>query len=117
MSSTRYTRLLCSAAVIALASGTAAYADDANFNIQPQSLNTALNAFSEQSAHPVLFKSPEGITITTPTQTEILVSGTDKQQVGEVAAKIRGFRPPEPYKGKGVKYAGENIIRKEAKKA
>ena len=57
MSSTRYTRLLCSAAVIALASGTAAYADDANFNIQPQSLNTALNAFSEQSAHPVLLKS------------------------------------------------------------
>jgi large subunit ribosomal protein L6 len=65
----------------------------------------------------VLFKAPAGITITTPTQTEILVSGADKQRVGEVAAKIRGFRPPEPYKGKGVKYAGENIIRKEAKKA
>ena len=68
-------------------------------------------------SHPVLFKAPEGITITTPTQTEILVSGADKQRVGEVAAKIRGFRPPEPYKGKGVKYAGEKIIRKEAKKA
>ena len=68
-------------------------------------------------SHPVLFKTPDGITITTPTQTEILVSGTDKQRVGEVAAKIRSFRPPEPYKGKGVKYAGENIIRKEAKKA
>ena len=68
-------------------------------------------------SHPVLFKTPEGITITTPTQTEILVSGADKQRVGEVAAKIRGFRPPEPYKGKGVKYAGETIIRKEAKKA
>jgi large subunit ribosomal protein L6 len=68
-------------------------------------------------SHPVLFPAPEGITITTPTQTEILVSGADKQRVGEVAAKIRGFRPPEPYKGKGVKYAGENIIRKEAKKA
>ncbi len=53
-------------------------------------------------SHPVLFKAPEGITITTPTQTEILVSGADKQRVGEVAAKIRGFRPPEPYKGKGV---------------
>ena len=65
----------------------------------------------------MLFKAPEGITIATPTQTEILVSGADKQRVGEVAAKIRGFRPPEPYKGKGVKYAGENIIRKEAKKA
>ncbi len=77
-----------------------------------QDLNLALG-FS----HPVLFKAPAGITITTPTQTEILVSGADKQRVGEVAAKIRGFRPPEPYKGKGVKYAGETIIRKEAKKA
>ncbi|KGQ19488.1 LSU ribosomal protein L6p (L9e) [Lysobacter dokdonensis DS-58] len=80
--------------------------------MQGKDLNLSLG-FS----HPVLFKAPEGITITTPTQTEILVSGADKQRVGEVAAKIRGFRPPEPYKGKGVKYAGENIIRKEAKKA
>ena len=80
--------------------------------MQGKDLNLALG-FS----HPVLFNTPEGITIATPTQTEILVSGTDKQQVGEVAAKIRGFRPPEPYKGKGVKYAGEVIIRKEAKKA
>ena len=68
-------------------------------------------------SHPVLFKTPEGITITTPTQTEILVQGSDKQRVGEVAAKIRGYRPPEPYKGKGVKYSDEVIIRKEAKKA
>ena len=68
-------------------------------------------------SHPILFPSPEGITISTPTQTEILVQGADKQRVGEVAAKIRGYRPPEPYKGKGVKYAGEVIIRKEAKKA
>jgi large subunit ribosomal protein L6 len=68
-------------------------------------------------SHPVVFIAPEGITLATPTQTEILVQGADKQRVGEVAAKIRGFRPPEPYKGKGVKYAGENIIRKEAKKA
>ena len=68
-------------------------------------------------SHPVLFKTPEGITISTPTQTEILVQGSDKQRVGEVAAKIRGFRPPEPYKGKGVKYSDEVIIRKEAKKA
>ena len=81
-------------------------------SMQGQDLNLALG-FS----HPVLFKAPAGITISTPTQTEILVSGADKQRVGEVAAKIRGFRPPEPYKGKGVKYAGENIIRKEAKKA
>ena len=80
--------------------------------MQGKDLNLSLG-FS----HPVLFPSPEGITIATPTQTEIVVTGADKQQVGEVAAKIRGFRPPEPYKGKGVKYAGENIIRKEAKKA
>ena len=81
-------------------------------SMQGKDLNLALG-FS----HPVLFPAPAGITITTPTQTEIVVAGADKQQVGEVAAKIRGFRPPEPYKGKGVKYAGENIIRKEAKKA
>jgi large subunit ribosomal protein L6 len=68
-------------------------------------------------SHPILFPAPEGITIATPSQTEVVVSGADKQRVGEVAAKIRGFRPPEPYKGKGVKYAGEVIIRKEAKKA
>ncbi len=68
-------------------------------------------------SHPVTFKAPEGITITTPTQTEILIAGADKQLVGEVAAKIRGFRPPEPYKGKGVRYAGERINMKEAKKA
>ncbi|MDR2871861.1 MAG: 50S ribosomal protein L6 [Xanthomonadaceae bacterium] len=68
-------------------------------------------------SHPVVFQPPEGITLAVPTQTEILVQGTDKQRVGEVAAKIRAFRPPEPYKGKGVKYADEVIIRKEAKKA
>ena len=68
-------------------------------------------------SHPILFPAPEGITITTPTQTEILVQGADKQIVGEVAAKIRAFRKPEPYKGKGVKYSDEVIIRKEAKKA
>jgi large subunit ribosomal protein L6 len=68
-------------------------------------------------SHPVVFQAPEGITLATPTQTEILVQGADKQRVGEVAAKIRGFRPPEPYKGKGVKYSDETIIRKEAKKA
>ncbi len=68
-------------------------------------------------SHPVLFVPPAGITITTPTQTEIVVAGADKQMVGEVAAKIRGYRPPEPYKGKGVKYSDETIIRKEAKKA
>jgi large subunit ribosomal protein L6 len=68
-------------------------------------------------SHPVVFNAPEGITIETPTQTEILIKGSDKQAVGEVAAKIRGYRPPEPYKGKGVRYSGEKITLKEAKKA
>ena len=68
-------------------------------------------------SHPVVFVAPEGITLVTPTQTEILVQGADKQLVGEVAAKIRAYRKPEPYKGKGVKYSDEVIIRKEAKKA
>jgi len=67
-------------------------------------------------SHPVEFKIPDGITIQTPTQTEIIIRGVDKQQVGEVAAKIRAYRPPEPYKGKGVRYSDETIILKEAKK-
>ena len=67
-------------------------------------------------SHPVDYPVPEGITIETPSQTEIVVSGCDKQKVGQVSAEIRAFRPPEPYKGKGVKYADEHIIRKEAKK-
>jgi large subunit ribosomal protein L6 len=68
-------------------------------------------------SHPVVFITPERITITTPTQTEILIAGADAQLVGQVAAKIRAFRSPEPYKGKGVRYSGENVIIKEAKKA
>jgi large subunit ribosomal protein L6 len=67
-------------------------------------------------SHPVDYQVPEGITIDTPSQTEVIVSGCDKQRVGQVAAEIRAFRPPEPYKGKGVKYADEQIVRKEAKK-
>jgi large subunit ribosomal protein L6 len=67
-------------------------------------------------SHPVEFKVPEGIAIETPVQTEIIIRGVDKQQVGEVAAKIRAYRPPEPYKGKGVRYTDETIILKEAKK-
>lgn len=67
-------------------------------------------------SHPVTYPVPEGISVETPSQTEILVKGMDKQKVGQVAADIRAFRPPEPYKGKGVKYSGEVIARKEAKK-
>lgn len=67
-------------------------------------------------SHPVGFRVPEGITIETPSQTEIVVRGTDKQLVGQVAAEIRRFRPPEPYKGKGVRYSDERVVIKEAKK-
>jgi len=67
-------------------------------------------------SHPIEYSVPDGVTIETPSQTEIVVSGSDKQRVGQVAAEIRAFRPPEPYKGKGVRYADERIIRKEAKK-
>jgi len=68
-------------------------------------------------SHPIEYQAPEGITIETPSQTEIVVSGCDKQRVGQTAAEIRGFRPPEPYKGKGVRYTDERVVRKEAKKA
>jgi len=67
-------------------------------------------------SHDVVYPIPEGIAIVTPKPTEIIVTGIDKQKVGQVAAEIRDFRPPEPYKGKGIKYAGEFIFRKEGKK-
>jgi large subunit ribosomal protein L6 len=67
-------------------------------------------------SHPVMLRMPKGIKVATPTQTEVVVSGIDKQLVGQVAAKIREARPPEPYKGKGVRYAGETVSLKETKK-
>jgi len=67
-------------------------------------------------SHPVDYALPEGVTAETPSQTEIVIKGCDKQKVGQVAAEIRAFRPPEPYKGKGVRYADEVVVRKEAKK-
>lgn len=76
-----------------------------------QTLNLSLG-FS----HPVDYPVPEGISIETPAPTEIVVTGIDKQQVGQVAAEIRAYRPPEPYKGKGVRYSDEQVLRKEAKK-
>ena len=79
--------------------------------VQGKALNLTLG-FS----HPITFTIPEAVAIETPSQTEIVVKGLDKQQVGQVAANIRAFRPPEPYKGKGVKYANEVILLKEAKK-
>jgi len=79
--------------------------------VQGKALNLTLG-FS----HPVSYAVPEGITIETPTQTEILIKGIDRQKVGQVAAEIRHVRPPEPYKGKGVRYSGEKITLKEGKK-
>ncbi|MGH8132352.1 MAG: 50S ribosomal protein L6, partial [Steroidobacteraceae bacterium] len=79
--------------------------------VQGKQLNLTLG-FS----HPVNFPVPEGISIETPSQTEIVVKGVDRQKVGQVAAEIRAVRPPEPYKGKGVRYAGEQISLKEGKK-
>lgn len=76
-----------------------------------QTLNLSLG-FS----HPVVHKMPEGVKAETPTQTDIIIKGIDKQRVGQVAAQIRGYRPPEPYKGKGVRYADEVVILKETKK-
>lgn len=79
--------------------------------VQGKQLNLQLG-FSHDVNYPI----PTGIAIATPKPTEIVITGIDKQQVGQVAAEIRGYRPPEPYKGKGVKYAGEYIFRKEGKK-
>lgn len=67
-------------------------------------------------SHPIVFQLPEGVTAETPSNTEIVLKGIDKQVLGQAAANIRAFRPPEPYKGKGVRFAGEQVLRKEAKK-
>jgi large subunit ribosomal protein L6 len=78
---------------------------------QGKTLNLSLG-FS----HPVVYEAPQGVSVETPSQTEIVVKGADKQKVGQAAAEIRGFRPPEPYKGKGVRYSDERVQLKEAKK-
>ena len=67
-------------------------------------------------SHPIVYEMPEGVVVQTPSQTEVVLTGPDKQVVGQVAAEIRGFRPPEPYKGKGVRYVGEVVVMKETKK-
>jgi len=83
------------------------------YRAQTQGKNLSLTlGFS----HPVDYEVPDGITVETPSQTEIVVTGVDKQKVGQVAADIRSYRPPEPYKGKGVRYSDETIVLKEAKK-
>ena len=79
---------------------------------QGQKLNLTLG-FS----HPVVYEVPAGVKVETPSNTEVVVSGIDKQKIGQVAAEIRAYRPPEPYKGKGVRYSDEHVVRKQAKKA
>ncbi len=79
--------------------------------VQGKNLNLSLG-FS----HPVVHPIPDGITIEAPSQTELVITGADKQKVGQVAAEIRAYRPPEPYKGKGVRYTDEHVVRKQAKK-
>jgi large subunit ribosomal protein L6 len=80
-------------------------------SVQGKNLQIALGY-----SHDILYPIPDGITIATPRPIEIVISGSDRQKVGQVAAEIRDYRPPEPYKGKGIKYAGERIFRKEGKK-
>jgi large subunit ribosomal protein L6 len=80
-----------------------------------QAQGAALN-LSLGFSHPIVHQMPEGVTVTTPTQTEILIKGADKQRVGQVAAEVRAYKSPEPYKGKGVRYADEVVIIKETKK-
>ena len=80
-------------------------------SVQGKNLQIALGY-----SHDIVYPIPEGITIATPRPVEIVISGSDRQKVGQVAAEIRDYRPPEPYKGKGIKYAGERIFRKEGKK-
>ena len=80
-----------------------------------QTQGTALN-LSLGFSHPINYPLPDGIKAETPTQTEIVIKGADKQRVGQVAAEVRGFRPPEPYKGKGVRYSDERVVMKETKK-
>jgi large subunit ribosomal protein L6 len=78
---------------------------------QGDKLNLALGY-----SHPVVYQMPKGVSVETPTQTEIRIKGLDRQKVGQVAAEVRAFRPPEPYKGKGVRYADERVVIKETKK-
>lgn len=109
------TRALISNMVVGVSSGYLRKLSMVGVGYRAQSKGNILN-LSLGYSHPIDFPIPEGITIETPTQTEIHIKGCDKQLVGQVAANIRAFRPPEPYKGKGVRYADEVIVRKEAKK-
>ncbi|MDC0947916.1 50S ribosomal protein L6 [Gammaproteobacteria bacterium] len=109
------TRALLNNSVIGASAGFERKLQIIGVGYRAQAQGKALN-LSLGFSHPVVFDVPEGITVETPSQTEILVKGSDKQLVGQVAANIRSYRPPEPYKGKGVRYADEHVVRKQAKK-
>jgi len=109
------TRALLSNMVTGAGSGFARKLTLVGVGYRAQAQGKVLN-LSLGFSHPINYTVPEGIEITTPSPTEIVVSGADKQRVGQVASEIRGFRPPEPYKGKGVRYSDERVLRKEAKK-
>ena len=109
------TRALLSNLVTGVSSGFERKLDLVGVGYKAQAAGKVLN-LTLGFSHPVAYQLPEGVTAETPTQTEIVLRGIDKQVIGQVAANVRAFRPPEPYKGKGVRYSGEQVRRKEAKK-
>lgn len=109
------TRALLSNLVTGVSTGFERKLDLVGVGYKAQAAGKVLN-LTLGFSHPVAYQLPEGVTAETPTQTEIVLRGIDKQVVGQVAANVRAFRPPEPYKGKGVRYSGEQVRRKEAKK-
>ncbi len=109
------TRSLVSNMVVGVSSGFEKKLELQGVGYRAQAQGNTLN-MQLGFSHPISYELPDGIEVTTPSQTEIVVTGADKQLVGQVSAEIRSFRPPEPYKGKGVRYADERVRRKEAKK-
>src|SRR5215472_15933378 len=109
------TRALLANAILGVTTGFSKKLELVGVGYRAQAQGKTLN-LTLGFSHPVNYKIPEGITIETPSQTEVIVKGLDRQKVGQVAAEIRGFRPPEPYKGKGVRYSDERVVLKEAKK-
>jgi large subunit ribosomal protein L6 len=108
-------RSIISSCIVGVASGFEKKLELRGVGYRAQMKGQTLNLLLGFS-HPIDYAIPKGITIETPSQTQIIVKGVDKQQVGQIAADIRSFRPPEPYKGKGVRYVDEHVMRKEAKK-
>ncbi len=109
------TRALLSNAVIGVSKGYEKKLQLVGVGYRAATAGSKLN-LSLGFSHPIEYPIPEGITVETPTQTEVIVKGSDKKMVGQVASDIRRFRPPEPYKGKGVRYSTEKVVLKEAKK-